>query len=146
MHDPALLATAGIQMIPARGGLTSPSPREAVWTAPAEWSADPGPGSALGSTGPVPALIRRCSASVSHFLPWSGSVHCGASGTAAPTRDSEQVIRVKPAVKSALNNSKHINSISLNKHQFRVTSALVPTACSWAVPLFYFIIQFKIKM
>lgn len=79
---------AGIQMIPAWGGLTSPSPREAAWTAPAECSAGPGPVSALGLCGPVPALTRRCSASVSHFLPWSCVVHCGAPGTAAPTRDS----------------------------------------------------------
>lgn len=83
-------------MVPARGGLTSPSPREAAWTAPAECSAGPGLASALGLCGPVPALTRHCCASVSHFLPWSYVVHCGASGTSAPTRDSGQVIRIKP--------------------------------------------------
>lgn len=91
-----LFPSAGIQLIAARGGLTSPSPRGAVWTAPVECSAGPGPASALGSCGPVPELTRRCSASVSHFLPWSRVVHCGAPGTAAPTGDSEQVVRLNP--------------------------------------------------
>lgn len=95
MQDPALSPSAGIQMIPAQGGLTSPSPREAAWTVPAGCSADPGPASALGLRCPVPVLTRRCSASVSHFLPWLRVVHCEAPGTAAPTRDSRLVIRVK---------------------------------------------------
>lgn len=77
-------------MISAQVWLTSPSPHEAAWTAPAECSAAPGPASALGSSGPVRATARRWSASVSHFLPWSRAVHCGAPGTAAPTGHSGQ--------------------------------------------------------
>lgn len=84
-------------MIPAAGGLTSPSLREAVWPAPAGCPADPEPAPALGLCAPVPALTRCCSASVSHFRLWSRVAHCGAPGTAAPTRDGGQLIRVKPA-------------------------------------------------
>lgn len=130
MHDPALLSTAGIQMIPARGGLTSPSLREAGWTAPAGWSAGPGPASALGLCGPAPALTRRCSASVSHFLPWSRVVHCGAPGTAAPTRESGQAIRVKPGA-SLLSVFAFVNcSLFSASERVAPSPSLSPTAAA----------------
>lgn len=50
--------------------LTSPSPHEVVWLDPAEGTAAPGPAPTHDWYGPVPALTRHWSASVSHFLPW----------------------------------------------------------------------------
>lgn len=57
-------------MISAPVGLTSPSPHEVVWPAPAEGTVAPGPGPTHDWYGPVPVLTRRWFASVSHFLPW----------------------------------------------------------------------------